>query len=823
MGVTSTYSGIVLEQNAQATGLLDWRGEYNSQAFYQTFYLPSSYVLGTTDTELRVPNLSGLQVMVHIDEGYAATATLSYTLDYFIPGSGWANLISGQTIGNHTDGRCWMNLIFPKAVETNATIASSLLRLGIVTTPAINDAIQESVVTVAPGTYLVENQTIYTSTLVPEEPFPVDVNGRPGFLINHQGTVSFSAQQGVDGLYYTEASALAPAGGFYEVDKATFAVDGGASMNFRVLSLVADFGTSFLGNEYRSCVLLQDGAGTDTGTSFWQSTPQPSPFAVVSRYFDLRPSPSTQPFGEINLVPNPSFEHDFLSTQTPAGWLEYDNTSTRNNFQVVDTWAYSGDQSLRSTNTFTSQAGAYGGVAAPNYGGLGLHVSADKTYSCQAEINLLSLPAGSQGLQVSILWYNVSGSPLVTTQLATTNGPTLTATGLGTLAITNAVPPATATNATLIFWSSTGATGVLDFEIDAVQFTESALQEPYGDGDSPGWDWTGRQGNSPSGNLLDTITNTSVVIDGVLVDPSTPNMAFNVYYSNDDTNNSDNMTELDWEGKLWSRVPQVYIATQRQQYAFPEPVSAKYMKMEFCNLNAQTYTPGSFPLPVTYKKMPTWVADYFITQLELPGFTANAVIVQNDALTLAYDYYLDDLGQSPADPGVIPPTTAQLTSYFQTSDAGNYVDPVTLRRINLIMQSYKVPTGSIVDPTTLLGLAAQTITNNITNSAGFTSEVSTVTAANVSTVSTLSRSSIVFEQSLPVMFFFLTCRHGYKEVAANFETDKAYFAGTNDIEFLRSNYNIVSDQELYIESGVDTFNAFRNDFVLDDDGDWYTS
>jgi hypothetical protein len=72
------------------------------------------------------------------------------------------------------------------------------------------------------------------------------------------------------------------------------------------------------------------------------------------------------------------------------------------------------------------------------------------------------------------------------------------------------------------------------------------------------------------------------------------------------------------------------------------------------------------------------------------------------------------------------------------------------------------------------------------------------------------------------MFFFLTCRHAYKEVAANFDTNKAYFAGTNDIEFLRSNYDIVSDQELYIESGVDTFNALRNDFVLDDSGDWYT-
>jgi hypothetical protein len=820
MSITSIYSGIVLEQNSPASGIIDWRGEYDSQAIYQTFYLPSDYVMGTAESELRVPNLSGLQVMVDIDDGYAATATLGYTLDYYIPNSGWSNLISGQTIGNHTDGKCWFNLIFSSAVEMDATIAGSLMRIGVVTTPAIDDVVQEQVFTVIPGTYLVGTQTIYAS-LVPEEPFPVDVNGRPGFLLNHQGAVTFSAQQGVGGLYYTEASALAPAGDLYQADGATLLIDGGASMNFRVLALTADSGTSFLGNEYRSCVILQDGTNTDTGTEFWQSSPQPSPFAVVSRYFDLRPSPSTQPFGEINLIPNPSFEYDFLSTQTPYGWTTYSNLVTSNNFSVVNTWAYSGDQSLRSTTTFTSHAGAYGGVAATIAGANGINISAGRAYSCQAEINLLSLPAASQGLQIGIIWYSVSGTPLTTTQLTTTNGPTLTTIGSGKLQIIDVLPPATATNATLIVWSGTSTTGVLDFEIDAVQFTETVLQEPYGDGDSPGWAWTGQRGRSPSGDLVDAITNAAVVVDGVLVDPSTPNMAFNVYYSSDDTNDSDNMTESDWEGKLWSRVPQVYTATQRQQYTFPEPVSAKYFKMEFCNLNAQTYTPGSFPQPVIYKKAPTWVADYFIAQLELPSFTANAVAVQNSALTLAYDYYLDDLSQSPTDPSINPPTSAQLTSYFQTSDAGTYVDSATLAQINLIMQSYQVPTGSIVDPTTLLGLAAQTITNNPNTNTGLTAEVPTSIPSVVSTVSTLSRESVVFEQSLPIMFFFLTCRHAYKEVAANFDTNKAYFAGTNDIEFLRSNYDIVSDQELYIESGVDTFNALRNDFVLDDSGDWY--
>lgn len=812
MNVTETYSGIVVEQNAPVSGMLDWRGQYQSEAFYQTFWLPSDYVMGTTASEQRIPNLSGLQVMVDIDEGYASAATLSYTLDYYINGSGWSNLIAGTTIGSHTDGQCWMNLIFPQEVEMDATIAGSLMRLGVVTTPAVGDALNEPVQMVATNTYLVETETVQAQ-LIPEVPYPLVLNGRPGFLLNHQGSVTFSAQQGVGGLYYTESSRLAPSGALYGPDRATLVLDAESSLNFRVLALTADSGTSFLGDEYRSCVIQMNGAGTDTGTEFWMSTPQPSPFAVVSRYFDLRPSPTVLPYETINLVPNPSFEYDFLSSTSPYGWTTNDSNSTRNNLEIVDTWAASGDQSLRSTNTFNSHTGATAGLATPGFGTTGFGISSGQAYSAEANVNILSLPP-STGLTISLNWYDINGN-----LISTTAGNTLSAPGEGILTIVGATPPGSAVYATLIVSATCSGSGVLDFQIDAVQFTQSATVQPYGDGDLPDWVWTSQRGRSPSGEVSNDTSDEAVVVDGVLVDPATPNMAFNVYYSSDDTNNSDNMSESDWEGKLWTRVPQVYTCTQRQQYVFPEPVVAKYFKLEFCNLNAQTYTPGTFQQPVTYKKMPTWVADFFIVQLELPSFTANVVAVQDDALTLAYDYYLDDLGQSPNDPSAQPENTATLTSYFSQSDAANYVDATTLAQINLIMNTYQVPTGSIVDPSTLLGNAAQQL--NANNNGTLTQEVPSATSTLSSTVSTLNRESVVFEQSMPVMYFFLTCRHAYKQVAATFPSNKAYFAGTNDIEFLRANYDVETDSDLYIESGADSFNADLNDFVLDDDGDWY--
>src|ERR1019366_8778001 len=115
------------------------------------------------------------------------------------------------------------------------------------------------------------------------------------------------------------------------------------------------------------------------------------------------------------------------------------------------------------------------------------------------------------------------------------------------------------------------------------------------DGDMAGYEWTAQRGQSPSvevismGRLVDIqIVSPSeaanfVVLDGVIVDPITPNLAFNVYYSMDDAYTSADMSESDWEQKLWTRVPEVYLCSQRQRYAFPEPIHAKYVKIEFTN------------------------------------------------------------------------------------------------------------------------------------------------------------------------------------------------------------------------------------------------
>ena len=87
---------------------------------------------------------------------------------------------------------------------------------------------------------------------------------------------------------------------------------------------------------------------------------------------------------------------------------------------------------------------------------------------------------------------------------------------------------------------------------------------------------------------------------------------------------------------------------------FPEPINASYVKIEYSNLQAKSYNPGNFQLPITYKKFPIWVTEYFAAQIAQPEFVVNTVGVVNNSLNLAYKYYLNDLKEGPAEPVSVP-------------------------------------------------------------------------------------------------------------------------------------------------------------------------
>jgi len=314
------------------------------------------------------------------------------------------------------------------------------------------------------------------------------------------------------------------------------------------------------------------------------------------------------------------------------------------------------------------------------------------------------------------------------------------------------------------------------------------------------------------------------VIDGILLAPQTPNLTFSVYYSNEGTGTAETTTE-EWEQKLWTRVPKTFVASERQVYSFPTPVSASFVKVEYTNLHPESYDPGNFQKPIIYKKFPIWVTDFFLAELGLTEFTARKTNVSFNALTLAYDYFLDDIRQnreplSPED--ISAEVLKELQKFFYEGEQENVAEAAGVRSINLKNNTFRVePTANSPEATLFEKSVAL-----VKSPTGFdkvetlvsTEEYPVQVPSNLISVSSRNRGSLVFENSLPVMYFYLTCRHKYKEVEATFEHNRAYFAAVNEIAFVRNSYTTATDQKVFAESGRDDVNVSVNDFVINDTG-----
>jgi hypothetical protein len=307
---------------------------------------------------------------------------------------------------------------------------------------------------------------------------------------------------------------------------------------------------------------------------------------------------------------------------------------------------------------------------------------------------------------------------------------------------------------------------------------------------------------------------THAVIDSVIVDPITPGIFFHIYYSDE----GDPETDSDaWDNKLWKRVPQTFRAIKRDRFVLPEPISARYIKIEFSHLQARFYDPGDFAQPVTYKKHPKWVLDYFLLRYGTDSLgPAQRVGLIWNSLDLAYNYYLDDIRQEPDQPIQVDSSQVDSVVNFlrHRTDVSDQVDPMLLGRINLALKPFQENPIARTAYDSLLGevLTAQSYVMD-----EYPTETAvTFTNETFDDVSTLRNERIVFEQSYPVMFFYLTCRHKYREVQASFSHNRAYFAGVRQIAFTRENYTAAHDTSLYIEAENDQVNVEYNDFVVED-------
>ena len=771
--VCAEYSGVVIDQNVITESLTP-----NNSFYYQEFRLPEDYLRGVKSGQTRFPGISGFQLLVAVTKDAATTATLNYTIEQHNFGnSAWEVLAKGTVTGAQADGEhIWIDIILNKEIPVDVSMTTNVseLRIGFQIVSGI------------------------------EKVYYAQPNPLPGF---------------VEALQSNGKSLLTPS----------------ASFAFRLLGLIGDSGTDFLGDPYRSVAIhssAQAPVGENTNSGYWLSAPQPSKFSVTSHYSDLRTFPTTPIYGVINTILNPSFEYDVIGGQ-PFGWfvnppleelpselpipakkegagkwqqpleavLRFDTYESQATFKVIKTVEAPHGNNVLEVNTVAHIAGRYHepegayaqiavGLAKPITFSIWVRSNVGK-YSLVLEIGDSIVGKAEEVVEVNAEWQRFS--------------VTLTPIESGTT--------------TVAVRTVANETNARTFYIDGAMVNAGTVAAPYIDGDSPSAKWENQRSRSGSIELPKTeLTDAPVVIDSVLINPTTPGVAFNIYYTNDLTGTptskevneegvNPEMTEEQWEQKLWVHVPQSYVTSVKTTYVLPEPITAKFIKIEFSQLQARPYEPGDYQKPTGYKLFPDWVATPFLAELTLPAFTAKRVGVVYDALELGYKPLIEDLIQGPSSPEHPTPTPSIAPP------ASNRVDPETLRKIETTLNTYLRPPAARADPLTLLGARAAT---NANNAPSYPVEGEPQFRGNTTVaVSGLNRQAIVLDESMPVMFFWVTCRHEYKEGFATFESDRAYFAGLKELAFLRNQYSVAGDTELYIEAGTDDTNTERSDFNVE--------
>lgn len=772
--VCAEYSGVVIDQNVVTASLVP------NQTYYQEFRLPEDYLRGVKAGQTRFPGLSGLQILAEVAEDAASPdaevpVKLNFTIEQHNFGdTAWEVLAKGIAVGAQAEGeRIWIDAILDTEIPVDVSMTTNVseLRIGITVVSGI-------------------------TKLYYAQPNPL-----PGFV---EATQS-------DGSTPLAGKEAAP-----------------ASFAFRLLGLVADAGTDFLGDPYRAVAVHSDAqapVGENTNAGYWLSAPQPSHFAVTSHYSDLRQFPETPIYGVINQLLNPSFEYDLVGEQ-PFGWQTFPEFGEEMpsaepvveepglgefiqafnavlNFDasfenqcilkvVNEPTAEKGTNSLEiqtaehAPNRFHYGEGAYAQVnialAKPTTFSTWIRSNVG-TYDVVLEVGDDTVGRAEEVVTVTPIWQRFSvtiASPI--------------ATGMSTVAVR----------------TLQSETHARTFYIDGAMAQSGTKATAYVDGDEANCKWENQRGRSGSVELIESgIEDNAIVIDSIILDPLTPGVAFNIYYTNDLTGSEGDepMTEEEWEEKLWVHVPQSYVTSVKTTYVLPEPITAKFVKIEFSQLQARPYEPGDYQKPTGYKLFPDWVALPFLAEISVPSFTAKRVGIIYDALELAYQPILNDLIQRPSTPEHPTPTPSIALP------AANRVDPNTLRQIELTINTYTKPPAARSDPLTLLGArAAQNAENAVSYPVeGEPQFRGTPTLA----VSGLNRQALVLDESTPVMYFWVTCRHEYKEAKAKFEDNRAYFAGLKELAFLRSQFSVTSDTGIYEETGTDDTNTLFSDFNVE--------
>lgn len=299
--IATDLSGVTLNQNADIAATDDFV-TLDENWVFQHFRLPANFPRGTKDDEIRIPQLSGLQVEVGVEVDYSFVAALDWRIDYLSATDGWIGLGQGTEVGAPFDGdHVWFDINFDPIDVSGCW--EHRFRFGVASREFIGGGPFPTIADYD-GKYLtIEDDrflavpTVSSAPLLQGRVYPFINNTTPAVLLVEAGSgqITYGVQQGITKIWYSDPNPLAVNDlKAYTLDGVNPVLDGSdeVSFRFRILATAPDTDTDCFDNGYRTVVTTNppDNLAADTDDlqdAFWLSKPNPSTLGVERLYFDI--------------------------------------------------------------------------------------------------------------------------------------------------------------------------------------------------------------------------------------------------------------------------------------------------------------------------------------------------------------------------------------------------------------------------------------------------------------------------------------------------------------------------------------------------------
>lgn len=316
---------------------------------------------------------------------------------------------------------------------------------------------------------------------------------------------------------------------------------------------------------------------------------------------------------------------------------------------------------------------------------------------------------------------------------------------------------------------------------------------------------------------------TSMIVEDPLQNLSLSSIQFRKTVSNSTTN---------WDYKLWNPINKHY-RLQKGYLNLPNPITAKYIKLEFTKLTPTPYESIYNPnLPeIEFNAYPSWVVAYIndtfnqvtsLQQINAENVNYNLVNigVQKPNNTLMGGSQPESIlkyVQSLATADITQTVIQQYNSWFSPHKTSNISTPS--HQIPQIYPNtlYQEDTlfNTVQNPNPLTRIYSEANTTSLYNYAQETPLNSPV----VGPITARGDNTIVAEKNYPDLWFPRICRHAYQTVRTKRDKKFAYTVAIKTVGFYKKNRSIPTNDLFYFETLADISNAdssYPNTFVQND-------